>query len=151
MTSTLDEVHDEPVTDAILFPTMSDLNNISCRRSSRMRKQPERYGGFKSAMTVKRIFRTFLTCSAYISLGNLVTAYQCPDTSLVQRACLHIERINTHFDGTINQMHHAVLATAAGNNDTYNHLKKMFQQEDEGGFIQEMMKEVQDHEMKEQH
>ena len=142
----LDIVNDEPTSNALLFPTMPDLNRVTSRKSTRTRKKPERYGF--SVMSAKRIFGTFITCAAFMSLGNIVNIVNtCPNSSLIQQACLHVERVNTHLDGTLNQMHHLVLAAVAGDNDTYN-LGEMLKQEDKGDFIQSMLKEVQDHESK---
>ena len=59
------------------------------------------------------------------------------------RFCAKIQ-INTQFDNTLNSIHHAVLATAVGDNDTYT-LKDMMKQEDKGDFITAMIKEVEDH------
>lgn len=45
----------------------------------------------------------------------------------------------------LNTIHHAVLSTMAGDNDTYT-LKQMLQQNDKNDFIEAMKKEVLDHE-----
>ena len=63
---------------------------------------------------------------------------------LVTKAVLHTEAINRHFDGTVNKVHHYVLATSC-DNDTYT-LKEMLQQDDCAEFITAMVKEITDHE-----
>ena len=39
--------------------------------------------------------------------------------SNIDRAVYFAERVNTHFDGTINALHHAVLMIGSDSNDTY--------------------------------
>ena len=63
---------------------------------------------------------------------------------MVEKACLHIEKVNTHFDGSINALHRAFLTAEAGDNDVYT-LKKMLQQDDKNDFFQAMVKEINDH------
>ena len=133
------EALDENVTDPLLFPTLPDLNSLTCRRSTRRRVEPDRFGYF-----AKQVYSVFVA-------GLLMTATianACQEMSprtMVQRACLHVEKINTHFDGTINSFHYAFSSMAsAGDNDVYT-LKEMLKQEDKNDFIQAMVKEVDDH------
>jgi hypothetical protein len=129
--------------DPLLFPTMPDLNDFTCRRSKRTRCTTKRA---KESFdpSIRRIFSLFVACTAIF--GGLSSANTMPSvSSALQNIVLHTEQINTHFDGTINAMHHAVLTTIAGDNDTYT-LKDMLRQEDKGEFIKAMVKEVQDHE-----
>jgi hypothetical protein len=117
----------------LLFPTMPDLNTLTCRRSTRQRKQT-------------RFFSLFVACTAVFTsfLVTTSTAFTDPVNSL-NKAVLHSQRVNTHFDGTLNALHHAALTAVAGDNDTYT-LKDVFKQDDKSEFIQAMMKEVRDHE-----
>ena len=39
--------------------------------------------------------------------------------SNIDRVVYFAEHVNTHFDGTINALHHAVLITGSDSNDTY--------------------------------
>ena len=133
------------VANQLLFPTMPDLNNITCRRSQRTCK-PTSKAKASTCRTVKTIFSLFVACTAafHSSLVTTATAITNPTSSL-HRAVLHSQRVNTHFDGTLNAIHHAVLTVAAGDNDTYT-LKDVFKQEDKAEFIGAMRKEVADHE-----
>jgi hypothetical protein len=124
---------EDVVTNQLLFPTLPDLNELTCRRSKRIKKQT-------------RIFSFFVACTAVFtsSLVTAATAFTQPSDSL-NKVVLHSQRVNTHFDGTLNAIHHAALTAAAGDNDTYT-LKDVFKQDDKSEFIQAMMKEVNDHE-----
>ena len=130
------EVNDDMVTDQLIFPTMPDLNQLTCRRSKRASKTPDRFGFF-----TRKLLYVFMVSSALLSSG--VNAMKEPST-MVQRVCLHTERVNAHFDGTINKFHHACLSVDAGDNDTYT-LKQMLQQDDKNDFIHAMVKEIDDH------
>ena len=72
----------------------------------------------------------FTACVALTS--DLVTKApkKFPTTSTIKKAALHTEVVNTHFDGTINNLHHAIFATSVGDNDTYT-LKGILQQDDQ--------------------
>jgi hypothetical protein len=131
--------------NSLSFPTMPDLNDLTCRRSRRIRKTTEKVASSSSA-TVRRMFGLFVACTAMAS-GLLETCQSSnlpSSASIVQKVALHTERLNTHFDGTINTLHHAVLTTAFGDNDMYT-MKDMFKQNDSAKFIQAMVKEVDDH------
>ena len=133
------------VTNSLLFPTMPDLNDLTCRRSSRTRKLTAK-AKESSNSTVKRIFGLFVACTAVFtsSLVTTATAFTDPIDS-VHRAVLHSQKVNTHFDGTLNAIHHAALTVAAGDNDTYT-LREMLKQDDKADFVAAMTKEVKDHE-----
>jgi hypothetical protein len=133
------------VTNQLLFPTMPDLNDLTCRRSRRTRKLTSR-AKESANPTVKRIFGLFVACTAVFtsSLVTTATAITTPVDS-VHRAVLHSQKVNTHFDGTLNMIHHAALTVAAGDNDTYT-LRDMLKQEDKRDFVAAMAKEVKDHE-----
>jgi hypothetical protein len=141
----LESPDEDLVTDQLLFPSMPDLNDLTCRRSKRTRK-PSASARASNSSTVKRIFGLFVACTAVFtsSLVTTATAITSPIDS-VHRAVLHSQRVNTHFDGTLNTVHHAVLNVVAGDNDTYT-LRDMLKQEDKSSFITAMMKEVRDHE-----
>ena len=132
--STTPESPDEDViTNELLFPTMPDLNNLTCRRSTRVRRKTQ-------------FFSLFVACAAVFTSSLVTTAtYFTNPLDSLNKAVLHSQRVNTHFDGTLNSLHHAALTAAAGDNDTYT-LKDVFKQDDKSEFIQAMMKEVNDHE-----
>jgi histone deacetylase 1/2 len=95
---------------------------------------------------VKRIFSLFVACTTIFgtSTAALSSSVRNPASSL-KKAVFHSERINSQYDGTLNKIHHAALAVAAGDNDTYT-LKEMLKQEDSNDFVVAMVKEVEDHE-----
>lgn len=124
---------------SLLFPTMANLNDLSCRRSSRTRK-PTATAKASNDPTVRKMFGLF------IALFSVFTAISYGNPNLmVDKVVAHSMKINTHFDGTINHIHHMALATTSGDNDTY-HLKQMFQQPDVDEFRTAMDKEIEDHE-----
>lgn len=136
----------QPTLNPMLMPTMPDLNDLTSRRSKRTPK-PSRAARESSDPRVRRMFSLFTACVAYASCltSTIATDPSLRPKSIIQRIALHTELVNTHFDGTINQLHHAVLSTVAGDNDTYT-LKEMLQQDDKNEFIKAMLKEVVDHE-----
>ena len=119
--------------DSLLFPTMPDLNDLTLRRSTRKRKP-------------RVLMSLFVACTSFIatSVGQIAMDVQHPHT-LAQKAGLHAHKVNMHFDGTLNELSHTVLSTAAGDNDTYT-LREMLKQDDKSDFILAMVKEVTDHE-----
>ena len=132
--SQIEDANDETVTNSLLFPTLPDLNNLSCRRSKRQSKSPKRFG-----FLTKQILSAFVVCSALIKGVNTIQ----PRTTIAT-VCNHFETVNNHLDGTINSVHHAFMAANAGDNDVYT-LKQMLQQEDKNDFIQAMVSEIDDH------
>ncbi len=144
-----EEINDDSVaTNSLLFPTLPDLNDLTCRRSSRQRKPTSKVIQ-STSRTARRMFGLFVACATMASgLASYSgsSSISLPSTAtVIDKVVLHTEKVNQHFDGTLNSIHHAVLATAVGDNDTYT-LKDMFKQEDKGSFIEAMVKEVQDHE-----
>jgi hypothetical protein len=53
--------------------------------------------------------------------------------------------INANFDGSLNEIHHMVLASGKVNNENYT-FREMLKEDDASGFIKAMIKETQDHE-----
>ena len=94
------------------------------------------------------MFEFFTACVVFATsmiTGAVTEPVRAGPSSMLQKLVLHTEKVNTHFDGTINELHHAVLSTVAGDNDTYT-LKDMLKQDDKNEFIKAMIKEVVDHE-----
>jgi hypothetical protein len=121
--------------DEYLFPTMPDLNDLTLRRSPRLRAQK----ASKTSALFTGLFAMFAVFTSCVQGCNW------SDSSLmVSKAVFHTEQLNKHFDGTLNKLHHAVLMAAA-DNDTYT-LKEMLLQDDKNDFIVAMQKEVNDHE-----
>ena len=127
--------------DNLLFSTMLDINEMTCRRSPRIRALKE-----KTSLTTKRLFSLFVAFSTIVT-GTAETSksmIKSPKSAL-QKLVLHTQRVNTHFDNTVNEFHHAALMVSAGDNDTYT-LKDVFKQDDVSHFVTAMVKEVLDHE-----
>ena len=142
---------EDAVTNPLLFPTMPDLDNLTLRRSSR-RRNPSQEARESTSGTVRRMFGLF-ACFTAISMTVLGACAHgrniVPEAvSSVQRFALHTERINAHFDGTVNAIHHAILMTEVDSNDVYT-MREVMKQPDFPEFIQAMVKEVQDHEERE--
>ena len=140
--NTIPESPDEDlVGNQLLFPIMPDLNNLICRRSKRTPK-PTAKARESTNKTVKTIFSLFVACTAVFqsTLSTATTSITNPVDTL-HRVALHSQRVNEHFDGTLNAIHHAALTIAAGDNDTYT-LKDVFKQDDKVDFIHAMKKEV---------
>ena len=139
--------NEDQVTDSLLFPTLPDLNDMTCRRSSRERR-PTNRAKSSSSKTVRRMFGMFVACTAYLSQskpeGSSVATLP---NQMLNKVVLHSHKVNTHFDGTINKIHHAALMADSGDNDSYT-LKGMLAQEDKPDFIAAMIKEVKDHEQR---
>ena len=132
--------------DALLFPTMPDLNELTLRRSPRLKALREKAKSTNIGLTTRRIFSLFVACStiAFGTAASATSMVASPITSL-ERVVLHTQHVNMHFDNTLNTIHHAALMIAAGDNDTYT-LKEMLKQEDKADFATAMVKEVKDHE-----
>ena len=131
-----------PAVNPLMFPTMPDLNDLTCRRSARIRERSQREP-VASSNPYRRIYSLFTVLSTLLSP---LTAVDAPrPLSVLNQVVLHAEKVNTHFDGTLNAIHHAVLTATAGDNDTYT-LKDMLVQEDKNDFIVAIGKEVLDHE-----
>jgi hypothetical protein len=144
-TSSEEATRDDEVTNQLLFPTLPDLNDLTCRRSSRTRRATQR-AQESSSSTVRRVFGLFVACTAVFGGVHADTTLKgSAPLTLAQKVVLHSNRVNAHFDGTINKLHHAALMVDSGDNDTY-HLKDMLKQDDRSDFITAMVKEVADHE-----
>ena len=65
----------------------------------------------------------------------------------IAKAVFHSERVNVHFDNTLNKVHHAVLMSGGDSNDIYT-FKQMLQEPDRAELIQAMIQEVKDHEQR---
>ena len=131
---------------SLLFPQMPSLNDVSCRRSQRSRKQ-SRAAKECSDRSISKLFVQFVACAAFMVNATSMAAYSVKTmrpVDMIQKVVLHTEQVNTHFDNTVNSFHHMVLATAE-DNDTYT-LKDMLKQDDKNDFVEAMIKEVADHE-----
>ena len=87
------------------------------------------------------MFGLFVALSSIFLVANSGPSPQ----TIVEKVVAHAHQVNMHFDSTINEIHHMVLATAKGTNDTYT-LKQMLKEPDVKDFCAAMMKEVEYHE-----
>ena len=127
-------------------PKISNLDNLSRRASTRIRKPTER---IKSTYdkALKKPFGLFtiwcLVCNTTVkSMASLKPA------SYAQRVVLQAERLNIMYDGTINSVHHAFASMSGSDNGVYT-LKDVFKQDDIADFVSAMLSEVKDHEDRE--
>ena len=136
------ETSTETATSKKGMPRLANLDDLSCRRLLRLRRQKQKKAravGLTSR-TVKNLFGLYVSLTSVFMSMQTVSAH-----STLAKVTYFTEKVNTHFDNTINEIHHAVLASAKGDNDTYT-LKQMFQQEDVGSFVEAMTQEIEDHE-----
>ena len=127
------------VENPLTAPSLANLDELSARRSQRVRKATDKAANSSSSM-VKRLFGLF------VAVSSVFMAVELPSPStMAGKVVAHAHQVNLHFDGTMNEIHHMALATAKGTNDTYT-LKQMLKEPDVADFCTAMMKEVDDHE-----
>ena len=102
------------------MPTIPDLDEMTCRRSTRERWTPERLD--PSAMTSKKNIPTrfksvLFTMVCLVLTGTSPTVY-VPKT-LYSKVVYHTQEIQKHFDGTINYMNPLACSTKKSDNETY--------------------------------
>ena len=105
-------------------------------------RQSKRTPKPKKIFTLCVLFTAIAGCFA--SCTREVT--KVPIRSSLQQAVKQCQKVNAHFDQTINEVHHAVLMAGDESNDVHT-FKDMLKQEDAASFIQAMVKEVNDHEL----
>ena len=132
------------------MPTMPDLDELTCRWSSRERKAPDRFDPTAMATTknipTSRFKSVLFTMVCLVLSGTSPTVY-APKT-LCSKVVYHTQEINKHFDGTLNYLNPLAYATEKSDNETYT-FREMLQQEDKNEFIMAMIKEISDHEQRE--
>ena len=90
----------------------------------------------------------FVACATFfLASAESTSSVFINPVLMVHQAVYHAQRVNTHFDGPVNQIHHAVMTVIAGDDDTYT-LREKFWQDDVDQFVQAMVKEVNDHEFR---
>jgi len=65
--------------------------------------------------------------------------------AIINAAVQQCNVINANFDGSLNKIHHMVLASGKANNENYT-FREMLKEDDASNFIKAMVKETQDHE-----
>ena len=125
------------------MPTVSNLYELTLRRSARIRERNERDRSSVNTTFTKKIFGLF---TMFCLVTTTIYSFQqtpTPNSSL-QKAINHCHMVNSHFDGTLNHLHHLILSSEA-TNETFT-FKDAMKQEDYRLFIDAMLKEVEDHE-----
>jgi len=122
--------------DLLIQPTLPDLNEMTRRKSSRIRKPTERVKGSHDSRVQK--------------LYGLVTVsiQQTMDVTKNMKAFVtHLENVNSLFDETICMTNQMIFATISANNDVYT-LKEMLRLDEIAPFVTAMIKEIEDHEVR---
>lgn len=132
----------------LLMPTMPDLDELTCRRSTRTRAAPDFYdpSALQSTVTCKPMSTSLSILFSMVCLTATGSIFETPACASLFSNVLHqTHLINQHFDGTLNYISPLAFTADSSDNDTYT-FKQMLQQPDKNEFILAMMKEVQDHE-----
>jgi chloramphenicol O-acetyltransferase len=77
---------------------------------------------------------------------TILATVETSPSMMLDKSIQHFHQLNMQFDGTLNHLHHMVLATEASN-ETFT-FKEAMQETDYRDFIQAMIKEVDDHEQR---
>ena len=121
--------------EMLLEPTLPDINELTSRRTSRMRT-PSQKARDSTDRTVKKMF-------------GLATILHTIESFNPQRQMYafvnHLQNINKLFDDTINQSHFYIFNAVAETNDVYT-LSQMLKLKDIKDFVVAMVKEIDDHE-----
>ena len=95
----------EPINE-LLMPTMSDLDNLTCRRSKRDRKTPDRFDpsasttfSKKSPPNLHQMYVMF-TMICLVTDGSMSVPSQY--ISIYRKVVYYTQLIKRHFDGTLN-------------------------------------------------
>ena len=112
------------------MPKLTSLDETTLRRSKRIANK-----------------RSLFSMICLVSTA-LVTPHVSHPNSIFNQTFNHWEKVNQHFDGTLNDFHPLAFVSTATDNESYT-VKQMLQQEDAPSFIEAMKKEVEDHEKRE--
>ena len=106
----------------LLIPTMPDLDELTCRRSKRERRAPDRFDPSASTTTIEKDLSTTKT-SVMFSMLSLVTngfnEIQPTCSSIHSKIVYHTQLINQHFDGTLNHILPTAYASNMSDNESY--------------------------------
>ena len=128
-------------TDDLCMPEMINLETAGHRRSPRLAAQPPKKYNFFSMATKKFCAFGLLVLAA---ISSPVTAFS-HGHACVNSAVYKCNMINANFDGTLNEIHHMVMAAGKSNNEVYT-FREMLQQDDAASFIEAMKEETKAHE-----
>ena len=128
-----------PNDNDLVIPTMVKLDSSGLCRPSRIASGKKKHFNFFSGISKFCVFGILLLSTlAQPSLAFL----QVQDS--VNAAVHHCNVINAKSDGSLNEIHHMVLAAGKSKNENYT-FREMLKQDDASGFIIEMGKESNDH------
>ena len=137
--------------DELFMPTMPDLNNLSYRRRSRLKKPPNRFDSSALSTSLKvnvssdKPSRRKSTLFSMICLVSTAISDPAIHASIHSRLVYHTQMVNQHFDGTWNHLNPFAYSTEQSGNDVYT-FKEMLKQPDKNEFIKAMIAEIKDHE-----
>ena len=103
--------------DELFMPTMPDLDNLSCRRSSRLKKPPDRFD--PSALSTSKPPRRKSTLFSMICLVSTAISDPAIHASIHSRLVYHTQMVNQYFDGTWNHLNPLAYSTEQSGNDVY--------------------------------
>ena len=124
------------------MPEMINLETAGYRRSPRFIEQPRKKYTFSSLARFCAFGMLCLSAFSIISQPTVVFSHAHACVNSVVYKC---NIIDSNFDGTINAIHHMVLASGKTNNEVYT-FREMTQQDDAYEFIAAMQKEIAAHE-----
>ena len=126
--------------NTLFMPEMINLETAGHRRSARLSKQPKKNYTFCSVFSKVCAFGVLLAACLAQPTVALTQAH-----ASVNCAIHHCHAINANFDGSLNEIHHMVLAASKSNNENYT-FRQMLQEEDSAEFIKAMVDESKAHE-----
>ncbi len=122
------------------MPKLTSLDETTLRRSKRIADKRS-----SSNLPTRMIGLFSMICLVSTAL---ITSHVSHPNSIFNRTFNQWEKVNQHFDGTLNDFHPLAFVSNSTDNETYT-VKQMLQQEDAPSFIEAMKKEVEDHERRE--
>ena len=122
--------------DLLIQPMLPDLNDMTRRKSSRVIKPTEKVRASHDSRVRKLYGLVTVTIKESINVTKNMKAF-----------ATHLENLNSFFDDTICMTNQMIFTTIAANNDVYT-LKEMLRLDDISPFVNAMIKEIEDHEMR---
>jgi hypothetical protein len=116
-------------TDSLLMPEMINLESAGLCHSKHIASQGKKNYNFFSGISKFCAFGLLLAAS--LMHPTAVFSHTCKSVNATIHQC---NVINTNFDGSLNELHHMVLAAGKSNNETYT-FKEMLKQDDTADFF----------------
>ena len=130
-------------TNNLFMPDMINLETAGNRRSPRI------------ASKLRPNYSLYSVAAKFCTIGLVMMAALCSPVAAFShgQACVNsvvhqCNLVNANFDGTLNQIHHMVLAAGKSNNECYT-FREMLKEDDSAQFIEAMNVEVAAHEKNE--